>query len=322
MSAYALNLFPDVSECFTSTQRSNGDSARMTKCTRSSPKASEIPPNSLDATISDATVDPQFLPNYFMSAVKSNRKVPTDSVMDSTSVICNKVIFFITVTSHGSSYVVKRTLSQFNDFRNNLLKEWNNEINLPELPHTPWDEDALDSGKIATIKKNTHPSQQTYRLVEHPGHSSFAPTDGSKSTLFGSGFTKIRNMFNGYIPILNSWLMGVCEFWPTSTALGNFLWEPITSPKYHLTTSTSTAAGLCQLESITEGEEDLLDDDSIRSLHSKTISSQLEVEGSGAPRARTLTCSSEISDEDSSVLLIDPYSTNYLAILNHLQSSW
>ncbi len=320
MSAYALNLFPEISGCF-STPSSTASGIPMTRCIRPPPVPSESPSNSLDATISDAAVDPQFLPGYFMSAVTSNLKVSSDAVIDSTSVICNKVIFFITVTKQGSTYVVKRTLSQFNDFRNNLLHEWNNEISLPELPPTPWDEVTFESERSGTNHKKAALSHQTCHLVDHPGHSSFTPISGPKLNIFGSGFTKIRNMFNGYIPILNNWLTGVCEYWPTSTALGNFLWEPsATFTKSGLTTSASTASGLCLLEPIKESDEDDLEDDSNRSLQSKSITSQTaDVD---TPRARSRTCSSEISDEDSSVLLSDPYGVNNFAILNHWQSSW
>jgi len=321
MSAYALNLFPENTGCF-NTPSSSASGIPMTRGIRSSTVASGFHSNSLDATISDAAVDPQFLPAYFMSAVKSNLKVSSDAVIDSTSVICNKVIFFITVTKQGSTYVVKRTLSQFNDFRNNLLSEWNNEINLPELPPTPWDEGTFDSERSGRKDKKAPLLHQTCHLVEHPGHSSFTPINGPKSNIFGSGFTKIRNMFNGYIPILNNWLTGVCEYWPTSTALGNFLWEPSVSfTKSDLTTSASTASGLGLLEPIKESDEDDLDDDSNRSLQSRSITSQTaDVD---TPRARSRTCSSEISDEDSTVLLSDPCSiANNFAILNHWQSSW
>jgi hypothetical protein len=257
-----------------------------------------------------------------MSAVKTNLKVSSDAVIDSTSVICNKVIFFITVTKQGTTYVVKRTLSQFNDFRNNLLSEWNNEINLPELPPTPWDEGTFDSERSGTKDKKAPLVHQACHLVEHPGRSSFTPINGPKSNIFGSGFTKIRNMFNGYIPILNNWLTGVCEYWPTSTALGNFLWEPSASiTKSDLTTSASTASGLGLLEPIKESDEDDLDDASNRSLQSRSITSQTaDVD---TPRARSGTCSSELSDEDSSVLLLsDPYGVNNFAIVNQWQSSW
>mmetsp|Transcript_12154 Transcript_12154/g.17525 ORF Transcript_12154/g.17525 Transcript_12154/m.17525 type:complete len:280 (+) Transcript_12154:131-970(+) len=277
MSAYALNLFPETA-CISPHISSHGAANPSKSPTQPSMR------NLLNVTISDASVDPQFLLNCFATKVKSHLTIPP--AMDATSMICSKVIFFITVKRQGSTYVAKRTLSQFQEFRSNLLKEWNYDINLPELPLTPWDDCSFDNG----ISNKRKLSQQTWRRVEHSGLGSFASMICQQS--IGSGFTKLRNLFHRYIPFLDNWLTGVCEVSPMSNALYDFLWEPSTKH------DTTTTAIRCLLEPITEGgEEDIWDEDSIRSLHT---------------HSRSRTCSSEIIDEDGGLLLSDPCGSNLL----------
>jgi len=308
MSAYALNLFPESSErC--NKQITNAayatKSSSITQC-RVSQIISPRSANMLNATISDAAVDPSTLANCLARV-----NAPIQKAVDSTSAaICNKITFFVTVSNYGSTYVAKRTLSQFKEFRNNLLKEWSYDIILPELPPTPWDE-KFDFMNNSPIKKLTIP-QSWQRDLSGLNFASMLSPGTPQSNFFGSGFTKLRSLWQGYIPSLNHWLSDVCEILPTSYALLNFLWEPTA-------TRNDVRIGAC-LESITEGgEEDILDEDSIISSHHSIALSDLDT---AAPCARSRTCSSDLFEDDSLGNECSNLAMPYAGNLNQWQSTW
>lgn len=112
------------------------------------------------------------------------------------------------ISSYGRKYVAKRPFRHLLKLRADLIRECEKvgyfNCNVPELPNT------------TTVAKEGNDSESSVL---------------SKFPVAHSGYCMLQHLIRDYRPAIQTWFGIICEKFPMSMKLANFLWEPLNTTR-------------------------------------------------------------------------------------------